>query len=51
MSIQRNMPRAIFKAASLAFIATAIVLTSGCAAPTGAVFTTAENPPDDQAQV
>ena len=51
MSIQRNMPRAIFKTASLAFIATAIVLTSGCATPTGAVFTTAETPPDDQAQV
>ena len=51
MSIQLNLPRSIFKAISLAAIATAVVLTSGCATPTGAAFTTASAPPDGQAQV
>ena len=51
MTIQLNLPRAIFKAISLAAAATAIVLTSGCATPTGAAFTTASALPDGQAQV
>ena len=51
MSIQLNLPRSFIKAISLAAIATAIVLTSGCATPTGAAFTAAETLPDGQAQV
>lgn len=51
MSIQRNFSRSIFKAISLAAVATAIVLTSGCATPTGAAFTAAEALPEGQAQV
>lgn len=51
MSIQLNLPRAIFKTIGLAAAAAVLVLTSGCATPTGAAFTTAEAAPDGQAQV
>ena len=51
MSIQVNFYRAVFKAISLAAIATALMLTSGYATPTGTPFTTASTPPEGQAQV
>lgn len=51
MSIQLNLPRSILKAIALAAAATAIVLTSGCATPTGAAFTTEAAVPTGQAQV
>ena len=51
MSIQLNLPRAIVKVISFAAVAAAIVLTSGCATPTGAAFTTEAAKPAGQAQV
>ena len=49
MSIQLNLPRAPVKTIRLAAAAAALILTSGCATPTGALFTTASTPPDGQA--
>lgn len=51
MPIQLNFSRSIFKAISLAAVATAVVLTSGCATPTGAAFTAEAAVASGQAQV
>ena len=51
MSIQLNLSPSFLKAIAAAAVATAMLLTSGCATPTGAAFTTAEAAPDGQAQV
>lgn len=51
MSIQFKLPLSIVRAISLAAVATALVLTTGCATPTGAPFTTASTLPEGQAQV
>ena len=51
MSIQLNLSPSFLKAIAAAAVATAMLLTSGCATPTGAAFTTASAPPDGQAQV
>ncbi len=51
MFIQINFYRSVFKAISLAAAATAIVLASGCATPTGAAFTNEAAVPTGQAQV
>ncbi len=49
MPIQLNLSPSLLKA--IAAAATATLLTSGCATPTGAAFTKPEAPPEDQAQV
>ena len=51
MFAQLNLSQSLAKALFLAAVAAAAALTSGCAVPTGAAFTTAEAPPNGQAQV
>ena len=51
MFAQLNLVQSLSKAILLAGVATAAVLTSGCATPTGAAFTKAEAAPAGQAQV
>ena len=51
MVTQFSLPQSLSKVILLSALATAAVLTSGCATPTGATFTTAATLPDGQAQV
>ena len=51
MSIQLNLSPSFHKAIAAALAATAILLTSGCATPTGAAFTTEAVVPAAQAQI
>ena len=51
MFTQLNLAHSLSKAVFLATVATTAVLTSGCATPMGAAFTTAEAAPNGQAQV
>ena len=51
MFTQLNLAQSLSKAVFLAAVAAAAALTSGCATPMGAAFTTAEAAPNGQAQV
>ena len=51
MSIQHKLSPSFLKAIAAAAAATAMLLTSGCATPTGAAFTTEAAVPAGQAQV
>lgn len=51
MSIRLNLSALLLKAMGAAVAATALILTSGCATPTGVAFSAASAPPDGQAHV